>query len=138
QKADASAIGAATLVRATEGRGRAPCSRHKLSNGQARSQDLHLEGSNIRVVDQRVIDSRNRILPDEVLGRNFRTVVAGLRTHVAVGQLEPSLGESFLELVRVLEEVTRDLLVLRVETQREVARQHRRANALVLVVSVRN
>src|SRR5690606_10883651 len=70
--------------------------------------------------------------------RNFRTVVAGLRTHVAVGQLEPGLGEGLLELVRVLEEVTRDLLVLRVEAQREVARQHRRANALVLVVSVRN
>src|SRR5690606_26181332 len=53
QKADASAVGTTALVRAAEGRGRAPCSRDELSNGQARSQDLHLEGGNVRVVDQR-------------------------------------------------------------------------------------
>ena len=55
-----------------------------------------------------------------------RAEVAGDRAHVAVGQLEPGAGERVGELVGVLEEAARDLLVDRVEAQRQVGRQHRR------------
>ena len=70
------------------------------------------------VVDQRVVDRRHRVLPDQLLGRNLRAEVAGARAHVAVRQLEPGAGEGVGELVGILEEAARDLLVGRVEAQR--------------------
>ena len=78
-------------------------------------------------VDQLVIDRGDRVLPDELFGRNLRAEVARARAHVAVGQLEPGAGEGVGELVRILEEAPRDLLVGRVEAQREVRGQHGRA-----------
>src|SRR5882724_3262142 len=43
-----------------------------------------------------------------------------------MGQLEPGSSESVRALLRMLQEAARDLLVSRVEAQREVAGQHRR------------
>ena len=51
------------------------------------------------VVDQRVIDLGNRVLPDELLGRDLRAEVARARAHVAVRELEPRAGERVGELV---------------------------------------
>jgi hypothetical protein len=49
-----------------------------------------------------VIDRRDGILPDELLGRDLRAEIAYARTHVAVRQLEPRAGERIGKLVRVL------------------------------------
>ena len=60
------------------------------------------------------------------------------RTHVAVQQLVPGLGEGQRELVGVLQEAARDLLVRRVDAQRQVGREHRRPVLLRRVVGVRD
>ena len=68
----------------------------------------------------------DRVLPDQRLGRDLGAEVALDRAHVAVGELEPGAGERVGELVRVLVEAARDLLVDRVHAQREVGGEHRR------------
>ncbi len=55
-----------------------------------------------------------------------------------LAQLEPRTGEGVRELVRVLHEAPRDLLVGGIEAQGEVRGQHRRRHALRLVVRVRH
>ena len=55
-----------------------------------------------------------------------RAEVARDRSHVAVQQLVPGLGERLGELVGVLEEAPGDRLVDRVHAQRQVGGQHRR------------
>ena len=52
-------------------------------------------------IDQGVVDSGERVLPDQVFGRDFRAEVTGLGPHVAVGQLEPGPGECVGELIRM-------------------------------------
>ena len=89
------------------------------------------------VVDQLVVDGRDRVLPQLRL-RDPRAEVARDRAHVAVQQLEPGLGERVGELVRVLVEALRDRLVDRVQPQREVGRQHHRGVPLRRVVRVRH
>ena len=76
--------------------------------------------------DQLVGDRRDRVLPQQRLLRDQRAEVALDRAHVAVRQLEPGPGERVGELVRVLQEAPGDLLVDRVDPQREVGGQHRR------------
>ena len=46
-----------------------------------------------------MIDGRNGILPNARFGRNFRTKEARMRTHIAMGQLVPRLGEGVGELI---------------------------------------
>ena len=89
------------------------------------SRTVRLECGDVGVTDQLVVGRRHRVLPQLRL-RHPRAEVARHRSHVAVQQLEPGLGERAGELLRVLEEVARHLLVRRVEPQREVGRQHRR------------
>ena len=79
---------------------------------------LLFERGDILRVDQRVIDRGNRILPDEFLRRNFRPEITRARTHVAVRQLEPGARKRVGELIRILQETPRDLLVNRVDPQR--------------------
>ena len=126
REANAGAVRAAALVRAAEGGRRRPGRRNQLRDGQARSQDLGLERGDVLVVDQLVVDRGDRVLPDQLFLRDLRAEVARARAHVAVRQLEPGAGERVRELVRVLHEAARDLLVGRVEAQREVGGQHRR------------
>ncbi|MGY4499848.1 hypothetical protein ACVWYH_003779 [Bradyrhizobium sp. GM24.11] len=94
--------------------------------------------SDVLIVDQLVVDLRNRILPDQRLLRHQRAEVALNRTHVAVGELEPGAGERVRELIGIFEEAARDLLIGRIHAQREVGRQHRRAMLLRLVERIRN
>src|SRR5260221_460135 len=56
----------------------------------------------------------------------------------AVRELEPGAGERVRELLRMLIEAPRDLLVGRIQPQREVRRQHGRHMLLRLVVGVRD
>ena len=60
------------------------------------------------------------------------------RPHVAVGQLEPRLGEGVGELLRVLVEAPRDRLVDRIHPQREVRREHHRGVALRRILGIRH
>jgi hypothetical protein len=70
------------------------------SSGTVRpgGEDLRLERGDVGLVDQRW-SRRDRVLPDQLLGRHQRAEVAGARAHVAVGQLEPGAGEGVGELV---------------------------------------
>src|ERR1044071_6154663 len=85
-----------------------------------------------------MIDNGNRVLPNQLFLRNFRPEVARAWTHVTMRQLEPRASERVGELIRISQEAPRDLLVLRVEAQREVRRQHRRHELLRLIERVRN
>ena len=105
--------------------------------GQPRLEDLGLEGGDVLVADQLVIDRGDRVLPQLRLGHP-RAEVARDGPHVAVQQLVPGLGERLGELVRVLVEALRDRPVDRVDLQREVRRQHHRRVPLRRVVGVRH
>ena len=82
-----------------------------------------------------VVDGRHGVLPQLGL-RDPRAEVALDGAHVAVEQLVPGLAEGQRERVGVLEEAARDLLVLGVEAQREVGRQHGRRAAERAVLRV--
>mmetsp|Transcript_118291 Transcript_118291/g.166287 ORF Transcript_118291/g.166287 Transcript_118291/m.166287 type:complete len:641 (-) Transcript_118291:267-2189(-) len=131
---DARTVGAAPLVRAPEGRGRGPGGVDQLVRRDAGGQDGLLERRDVVGVHELMVDRRNRILPDQVLGRHFLAEVARLRTHVAVGQLEPSTREGIGELVGVLVEASRDLLVVRIHAHRHVGGGHDDRNLLRAVV----
>ena len=83
-----------------------------------------------------MVDCRDRVLPDEDLGRNLGAEVAVARTHVAVGQLEPRAGEGVGELGRVLHEPACDRLVDRVEAQGEIGGGHHRCVTDARVVRI--
>jgi hypothetical protein len=57
------------------------------------------------VADHRTLVGGHVVLPDEFLVGDLRADVADRRTHVAVEQLEPGLGELVGELVGVLVEL---------------------------------
>ena len=90
------------------------------------------------LADQRMIHRRDRVLPDQRFLRHQRAEVARDRAHVAVRELEPGPRERVGELVRILQEAPRDLLVGRVEAQRQVGGQHGRHMLLRRVVGVRD
>ncbi len=138
RQAKAGAVGAAALVGATEGGRRGPGGRNQLRHGQATSQDLALERSDVLCLNQLVIDGRDGVLPDDLFGRDLRTEIACARAHVAVCQLEPRPGERVGELIRILVEASRYLLVDRIEPQSEVRGQHRGRVTLGRVVRIRN
>ena len=123
-EADAGAVDAAALVAAAEGGCRRPRGRDELRHRQAGLQDLILERRGIRIVDEFVIDGGHRVLPDELFGGHLGSEVAGDGAHVAVRELEPGARERVGESLGVGRESARDLVVLRVDAQREVAREH--------------
>jgi hypothetical protein len=85
-----------------------------------------------------VVHRRDRVLPDQRLLRHQRAEIARDRAHVAVRELEPGAGKGVGELFRMLEKAPRDLLVGRIEAQREVGGQHGRHMLLRLVEGVRD
>ena len=118
READARAVRAAALVGAAERRRRRPGRRDQFGNREAGGEDFRLQRGNVLLIDQRMIHGRDRVLPDQRLLRNERAEIARDRAHVAVRELEPRAGERVRELVRILVEAPRDLLVSRVEPQR--------------------
>ncbi|CAH0051098.1 unnamed protein product [Clonostachys solani] len=134
--ADVATVGTTTLVAATESRGRSPGSRDELGDAETRVEDLALEAQDIPPINEQVVDSRDGVLPDELLLRNLRAQVEDARTHVTVGELEPGAGEGIVELVWVLEEAARDLLVLSIGPESDVGHQHSGGVLLGLVEGV--
>ena len=61
-----------------------------------------------------------------------------MRPHVAVRQLEPGPGEGISELLRMIEVAPGNLLVDRIEPQREIGGEHRGLVALGGIVRVGN
>ena len=85
-----------------------------------------------------MICSRDRVLPDQVFAWDFRAEIADLRSHVAMGELEPGAGKGVGELIGILIEAARNLLIGRIDAQREVAGQHGRRMTLGGIMGIRN
>ena len=123
---DARAVGAAATVGTAIARSRSPRGRDQLRHRETGGKNLRLECRDVLVVDDRTAGLGKRILPDQLFLRNLGAEVTRDRTHVAMSQLEPRARERIRELLRLLEEAARDLLVRRIDAQREVGGQHRR------------
>ena len=76
REANARTVRATALVRAAERRRRRPRRRDELRDGQPRCRDLRLERRDVLRVDERMIDRRNRVLPDQLLVGTSRPEVA--------------------------------------------------------------
>src|ERR1700689_23947 len=127
-KAKPSAVGAAALVSLAVGPCRRPCRLDQLRNGQAGLEHLLLQGSDVLVVDQLVVDLRYRVLPELRLGNPW-SEVTGERSHVTGQQLVPRFGEGLGPLLRGIQPALGYLAVDRVPPQRDVGNEHRRGAA---------
>ena len=136
-QANPRSVGPAPLVGAAEARRGRPRGGDQLGDGQSRREDLVLEGGDVLLPDQLVIDVGDGVLPQLRL-RNPRAEVARDGSHVAVQQLVPRLRERVGELVRMLVEALRDRRVDRIDLQRKVGRQHHRGVPLRRIVRVRH
>ena len=65
-----------------------------------------LEGLDVLIRNEIVVDGRDGVLPNQLLGRNLGTEVADLRPHIAMGKLEPSPGKGVGKLIGILEETS--------------------------------
>lgn len=135
---DASTIGATTLVTTTESGGTSKCNLDQLGVVNAQVEDGLLELGDIVVADSLALRLRNGVLPKKNLRGDLGSEPAAAGTHVTVQELEPGARESIVQLVRVLEETTRDLVVGRVETERQIGCQHPRLVLLAGVVGIRD
>ncbi len=77
---------------------RGPRRRDQLGDREPDWRILALRAA-VLLADELMIHRGNGILPDQRFLRNERAEVARERTHVAVRQLEPSLGERIRELL---------------------------------------
>src|SRR5580698_1965863 len=85
-----------------------------------------------------MIHRGNRVLPYLGLGGNERAKVARPRAHVAMRQLEPSLGEGVRQLLRMVVEALRDGRIDRVQLQSEVRGEHPGSTAFGGIVRIGN
>ena len=109
-----------------------------MGDREAGSKDLGFQRFGVLVADQLVIDGGNRILPDQLFLRHEGAKVAGDRTHVAMRELEPGAGKVVGQLLRILQEVARDLFVNRIDAQGDVGGQHDRLMTLLWIVRIGN
>ena len=128
----------APLVAPSERRCRSPRCRHQLSHCQTRSQYLCLQRIHIRLLNQRMIHCRHRILPNQRLLRHQRPQITRQRPHVPMRQLEPRLRKRVRKLLRMLMEPLRDLMINRIFPQRDVRREHHRRMPLRRIMRVRH
>ena len=103
-EADAGAVRAAALVGAAEGGCRGPGGADEFGNRESRREDFCFEGRDVGGVHERVVPSRDGVLPNQLLLRHLGSEVAGAGSHVAVGEFEPGAGEGIGELGGVREE----------------------------------
>jgi hypothetical protein len=102
RETDARPVRPAALVGAAEGCRRGPRGPDQLGDGKSRGENLSLEIRDVLGVDQLVIDRGDRILPDQLLRRDFRAEIACARAHVTVGEFEPRAGKRIREFIRML------------------------------------
>ena len=122
-KANTRTVGSTAHVGAAEATGRRPCSVDQLGYRQTGLEHLALERSDVLVVNQFMVDCRNRVLPQLCLG-DPGAQEAGDGPHVAMQELVPSLGKGFGELLGVVQPAAGDLAVDGVLAQRDVGDQH--------------
>ena len=137
-KTNARPVRSAAHVGAAESRGRRPGSADQFRAGQPGCKDLGLELRHVGRADERMIDRRQGILPEQRLGRHLRTEITRTRTHVAMRELEPRLGKCEFEVLRMIVEAHRYLPVGGVEFQREVRREHHRRVPYGRIVRIGN
>ena len=138
RQANAATIGTATLVRPTEGRGRSPCSADKFRHRKAGFHDACLQRGNVTGVYQLVICRRDRVLPDQILGRNLGPDITRFRPHITVCQLEPGTGEGIGKRIQIGMKATRDLFIGRVGAKRDIGCCHHRRVTTVRIMRVGN
>ncbi len=130
-QAETTTVGATAEVAAAErGCGR-PRGLHQLRDRQSRLEQDGLQRGDVGVGDERSLVRRDVVLPAVGDLGNQRAAVADRRTHVAVEQLEPRLGEFLGQLLGVIQPAAGDLAVLRVVAQCEITGQHRRVGRAV-------
>ncbi len=117
RQADARAVRAAALVAAAEGRCRGPGGAHEFCDRQARFKNHGLQGRDVTLIDQRMVDLGHRVLPDQLFLRNALAEIPRARPHVAMRQLEPGARKGVGEVLGMQQEVARDLRVDGVEAQ---------------------
>src|SRR4029077_4961975 len=78
-KADTGSVGSAALVNAPETGSRSPGRGDELRDGQPGGENLRLQGFDVLVIDQLMVDSRNRGLPDQHFRRYQWAKVAATR-----------------------------------------------------------
>ena len=136
RESHARAVGSASLVRSPEGRRRGPGGGDQLGHREPRREDRLLEFGRLLRPDQGVGHLGHRVLPDLWLAGHEGPESAGVGPHVAVGQLEPGLGEGLGELAGVLVEALGDRSVDGIEAQGQVGGEHRRGVGPRRVVGV--
>ena len=134
---NASSVGATSLVATAERGGRRPCRRNQLRDREPRSEDLFLKCGDVLLVNQFVIDVRNRVLPQLRLGNHAGR--GNVRPDPCRGALTCTrLWQTrVLELFGILMESFRDRAIDRIHLQRQVGREHHRRMRLRRIVSVR-
>ena len=86
---------------------------------------MSLEGGHVGPGQQRGGGS-DRVLPDQILGRDFRPQIPHLGAHVAVGQFEPCAGEGIGKGGGVVQERLRNRAINRVQFHRHIRCGHHR------------
>src|ERR1043165_163383 len=111
------AVRPSAFIRTSECRRRCPGSRNELGNRQSRIKDPLLQLSDILLVDKFVIDSGDRVLPDQRFLRYEWAKIPLDRTHVAMCELEPRSRECIGKLIRIFQKAARDLFVSRIKPE---------------------
>ncbi len=126
REAHARAVGAPALVRDAERRGRGPGRQHEVGHRESGAEDARLERGDVGIVRQRMVDRRDRVLPDQVLPRHLGAEIERFRPHVAMRQLEPRARVGVGEKGGVLVIAPGDPGVVGVDLQGDVRRRHHR------------
>ena len=137
RQSNSTAVGTPALVAASKCRSRGPGRRDKLRDGETGAENLHLQGGDVRLVDGRILGRRHGILPDLRRG-HVGPQQPRHRSHVAVGELVPSLGKRFPELLGVLVKPLRNRPILRIHAERKIGGEHHRRVGFGDVVGVWN
>ena len=77
---------------------------YQFRDAQPGRQEGRFQAGDVLRVDQRMVDCRNRVLPDQGLCRNVRAEIARTRPHVAMRQLEPGASKGIGKCLWVLVE----------------------------------
>lgn len=76
----------------------------------------------VRLADELIGHRWQRVLTDQVFGRDLRAWIAGFRSHVPMRQLEPGPGKGVGKLLRIFPETTSDLLLDGIKSSNRNAR----------------